>query len=465
MLYAEFPQAPCCAPIYSQGQHPAAIALRDGSMGVGVSGSGFLIFYVVGVMHALQVKRLRHAETPFILDTVQTLLDTLYMGANNYRAFYAAQKLGILKPSTAMAGDGTGLLITTASCSGLTYADMYKHSYLYWYDNLQSKVNGTNIGSQDQVWRKTLDKMLPQDVATKCSDSAWMPVPTTANTTATSALVHGFSSREELIDTAAASASQASYSAFSSTVAKPGLSITFEGRVPGSPIPCPPGVKYCVKITAIPNDPRWQASSKIPVTQSAAFKADIWPGLSGETVKYTPLQHLSWLVQPPPDKDVLEYFYKLGVKDGAFWASKTGMATAAQQLNDKVALSAAIRASSNSTSNGSTIELPDLTSMQLKQQQPPSAVMAPVMPDQNINSTISTILLAIAQNASVTTQSTTTAANPSATNNSSTDSSSSGGSTGAADGNIIKARISPGAITRNHAALHKVQVSFLKSGN
>lgn len=259
------------------------------------------------------------------------------------------QKLGIIDASTAMAADSSGTLLSTAMCSGSTAEDMYKYSTQYWYGVKSAKLAG--FGQRYYIYRKALNDMLPTDAASRCNNT-WISV-TALDKLKPNFLLHtGFRTRKDLIDIAVASAYLPFDNGKDFAVPAAAYAKVMEGYLL-DPIPCPPTVKYCIKISVMPNDPKWWGLKAFPPGVSQ-FKGDIWPGLAGRPIKYHPMRHLLWFYVPPKAMEVNDYYYNLGVEDATYWAHTTGMAQAASKHTSGSSLLKSDAAATISTINNAS---------------------------------------------------------------------------------------------------------------
>lgn len=193
------------APPYAMPTNSTSIAsvlANNGSIGVGFGGSGFLLFYYLGVWQTLQ-------------------------------------SVGILKPGhTRTAGSSGGAITSTSICSGFQLSAVYL--------DLLSLVNQCGppefcAQTLDQQLRSKLDQALPNDIHTKCSNVSFVQISVVNSTRGEDSgeLVGTYTSREDLINTTATSAYVPNWSGNTSYTIWRGQKAYDGGYT--NPLPCPPG--------------------------------------------------------------------------------------------------------------------------------------------------------------------------------------------------------------------------------
>ncbi|KAF6261671.1 hypothetical protein COO60DRAFT_1699722 [Scenedesmus sp. NREL 46B-D3] len=173
-------------------------------------------------------------------------------------------------------------------------------------------------------------------------------------------VVGNISSKGKLLDAVAASSYLPFWSGPSAVTSIKGLPAVYDGGF-SIPLPCPPGVTYCVKVTAnapVPRDateggqrPRLAGESTLELLMAARNASDrssgsflplnpealpvpanpdIYPGLSGPLNVTAQLWNSYGLVIP--DNSTLMYVYNQGRQDAAAWVRQHRLAQPSQVL-------------------------------------------------------------------------------------------------------------------------------------
>ncbi|KAI8473192.1 MAG: hypothetical protein J3K34DRAFT_519202 [Monoraphidium minutum] len=314
--------------------HPAITALQQGTLGVGFSGSGFLLFYFFGVL--------------------SHLLDA-----------------GVVSQRTPMAGSSGGAITALAAgCCGRQPSDLF--------DDMAATAEACRRERQcyhtlDAAVRRQLSETLPTDVAARCGGTGFVAVTRVAADGPDLPVVLGrdYIDRNDVIEAAAASSFLPFWSSPAPFTAVRGFD-AYDGGFT-SPLPCPPAavtnVTYCIRIQAQPYGtppsgiteqarPQHCCTALIPQAM-AQFRAlarfgagnatdgapapeldpqpaplppyvDIAPGKPGlSPLPFEPAIWSSFQITALPNASVARVIYDLGAADAEAWARDTGLAAAA----------------------------------------------------------------------------------------------------------------------------------------
>lgn len=318
------------ASVMSNKSSSTNVLLTNGTadLGVGFSGSGFLILYFTGVVAVLQ-------------------------------------KLGIVTNSTRLAGASGGSAVSAMSCAGVPGRTQYQAA-LPLAQRCRAASNCE--GYLDRGFNATLSAVVPSTAARDCSGRLWVSVTVArpGNETDINKLLGGnWSSRGEVISAVRLSSFIPSFSAPAATLQLPELEPAvgpagYDGGFTLN-LPCPPGVGYCIKVASSPPNPSTsgaagasravqqfneRASALVATSQGALLAAspatapylplnpvplptpapDIYPGLSGPLPVNSTVWG-SWSLNVPDDSS-LAAMYAQGAKDAAAWAVQQGLASA-----------------------------------------------------------------------------------------------------------------------------------------
>uniref|UniRef100_A0A383WI03 Patatin n=1 Tax=Tetradesmus obliquus TaxID=3088 RepID=A0A383WI03_TETOB len=300
---------------YANTTSPLA-AVQNHTLGVGFSGSGFLILYFTGVTAILQ-------------------------------------SLGIINNSTRLAGSSGGAITAAAICSNVPASSQQLAANF----NIAATCRPSFAcrGYLDKVVRNYTTELFPASVTEQCNRRLYVTVTEARpnNLTDPPQVVGNISSKGMLLDAVAASAYLPFWSGRSAVTTIDGLPAVYDGGF-SYPLPCPPGVTYCVKVTAnagvapsnsIGPRPRLAGDNTLqllmtarnasdsssarflplnPAALPAPANPDIYPGLSGPLNVSAAVWNSYGLVIP--DNDTLLSIYNQGRKDAAAWVLQHGLA-------------------------------------------------------------------------------------------------------------------------------------------
>jgi hypothetical protein len=309
------------AGLMGAGHNAAAVqAFNEGTIGFGLSGGGFVIFYLVGVVEALV-------------------------------------KLGIIVPGESKtAGASAGALTTVAMCSRLT-PDQLKETVTAVARACTRQ--GHCAGSLGYEVRKALDANLPPGSYKSCSGTGYISMSVGDIKRPTGLLVGNYSSDDDLKAAAIATSYIPLWSG-------PGIATEFRGQpaLDGyltDNLPCPKGVSYCVRVSLDPYDyptntipqymmyatvvlkdhdtsrrydkplPPISPRNKTDLEQAAAVAADAGVALQPNLFSKLPFSKDEWELMKfiPASPATQEYMMKLGYHDAKLWAERSGLAQAA----------------------------------------------------------------------------------------------------------------------------------------
>eukprot|EP00877_Chromochloris_zofingiensis_P010454 jgi/Chrzof1/5662/Cz16g10190.t1 len=207
--------------------------------------------------------------------------------------------------------------------------------------------------AQDAHVRHALDLALPKDNAyTKCSNVSFIQVSVVNSTGGEDSgeLVGPYTSREDLVNTTATSAYLPNWSGIPSYTIWRGQKAYDGGYT--NPLPCPPGVDYCIKVSVFYAPPNATQNYTAPPAASNATDQlkmevaqlltsvnrivtpvtvhptadalqtvpmpDIAPGMF-QPLPYSNSDWSSWALHPP-NVSIFQSIYQLGQQDAALWA-------------------------------------------------------------------------------------------------------------------------------------------------
>eukprot|EP00882_Tetradesmus_deserticola_P001342 GHRQ01001453.1.p1 GENE.GHRQ01001453.1~~GHRQ01001453.1.p1 ORF type:complete len:362 (+),score=85.62 GHRQ01001453.1:231-1316(+) len=297
----------------------ALMAMRNNTLGVGFSGSGFLILYFTGVTAVLQ-------------------------------------SLGIINNRTYLAGSSGGAVTAAATCSNVPAATRQLATNMDIAAACRPTVGCR--GSLDSVLRKSASALLPETVTEQCKRRLFTTFTEARrnNQTDLPQVLTNISSKGALLDAIAASSYLPYWSGPSAVTSLGRLPAVYDGGF-SYPLPCPPGVTYCVTVSsrapapANVSGPSAAGQSTLdllmagrngsdnssaaflplnPQTVPAPAHLDIYPGLSGRLNVTAQLWNTYGLVIP--DNSTLVYLYNQGRQDAAAWVRQHGLAQPAQVL-------------------------------------------------------------------------------------------------------------------------------------
>ena len=134
-------------------------ALQAGTLGFGLSGGGFLVYYLVGVVDALL-------------------------------------RLGIIVPGQSkIAGASAGALASTAVCSGLNGEQLKQRAFEF--ANM-CQVPGNCGGVLDDTVKQLLDRVATNDAYKKCSNMGYLSISTGSISSPKNMLVGTYTSNDDL---------------------------------------------------------------------------------------------------------------------------------------------------------------------------------------------------------------------------------------------------------------------------
>eukprot|EP00775_Hariotina_reticulata_P013202 gene13202-13333_t len=299
-------------------------AVKNITLGVGFSGSGFLIFYYTGVVAVIRA-------------------------------------LGVVNDKTKLAGASSGSIHSAAICSGLDYQQQFDAN-----SQLADFCRGKNAcqGYLGAAARNATNKVFPPDVVQRCEGRLTVAVTQAKPGTQpdVGVLISSFNSRDQLLDTVAGS-SWIPYFSGSQPVFITGDRAYYDGGFTIR-IPCPEGVSYCLRVGHWAKQPGTPLGES-PEVMTAAFNASnhmylallsafgergankassvylplnpilqpvispsIYPGLSGKW--NVPADQWNGMGLRVPDKATLVKVFDQGRADAAAWATQQpGLTTAA----------------------------------------------------------------------------------------------------------------------------------------
>eukprot|EP00775_Hariotina_reticulata_P011510 gene11510-11653_t len=289
-------------------------AVRNNTLGVGFSGSGFLAFYFMGIVAVLNA-------------------------------------LGVINDKTKLAGTSSGAIQSAVACSGLDYQQQFDASL-----ELANFCRARNVcqGYLGAAARNQTNRTLPRDVVRRCKGRLFVAVTQArpGDQPDVGVLISRFSSRTQLLDTISGSG-WIPYLSGPQPVWITGNRAYYDG-IFTIRIPCPKGVSYCLRVghwAKQPNTPLGES----PEVMTAAFNTSnyislaflsavggggansasrvylplnpilqpvispgIYPGLSGRW--NVPANIWNDLVLRIPDKPTLVKVFDQGRADAAAWA-------------------------------------------------------------------------------------------------------------------------------------------------
>ncbi|KAF8065656.1 KIN4A [Scenedesmus sp. PABB004] len=290
----------------------AAAGSAAGTLGVGFSGSGFLILYFTGVVASLQAAGALSAS------------------------------------STHVAGSSGGALTAAAVCAGVP-PERQRAANLALAARCRPSL--ACRGDLDRAVRGALDALLPADAAARCTGRLAVGLTLArARQRDVPLLATNFTSRAQLVDALAGSAYLPFWSGPNATTRFDGEPV-YDGGF-SLPLPCPPGVAVCVRVAASPpanaSAPHAKPAPGAPAGASSTLqllvagrnasgpdpllpldpivaptpRADIFPGLSGPLDR----SDAAWnaLGLAIPDDATLDMLFATGLRDGAAWARAAG---------------------------------------------------------------------------------------------------------------------------------------------
>ncbi|GBF87569.1 hypothetical protein Rsub_00280 [Raphidocelis subcapitata] len=281
--------------------HPAVQAWRSGTLDLGFSGSGFLLFYFLGVL--------------------QSLFD-----------------LGIASHSTRMAGSSGGALTAVGGgCGGVAPAVLLR--------DLTATAEACRAAEQcyhtlDAAVRARLDSTLPADAAARCSSRGFVAVTRADPTGPDEPLLLGerYHNKSDVVAAAAASSFLPYWSAPSpfTTVR------AFEAYDGGftAPLPCPPpegNSTYCA-IAQFRALSRYNTEGNVtspapeldPLPGPPPPEVDIAPGKPGlSPLPFPPATWDSFSLTSIPNATAARLIFDTGAADAAQWARAVGLEAAA----------------------------------------------------------------------------------------------------------------------------------------
>jgi hypothetical protein len=256
---------------------------------VGLSGSGFLGIYHVGVLHGLQLSK--------VMRTTKNVKVAGLSGGGQVAAF---------------------------SCSGAKIATILS----VFSANIEFCAADTPYycaGKVDALLKESFDLIVPKDGWQKCNGNLYLEITDPKNDTLQTppcTCLGGkniglmqYQSRDDLMQAMRATS-------FVSQWSTPGCYINFRGQgtcdggysVPSSFVPCPPHSKHCLKVTARTKE-GW----------GVGVVADIYPGMRG--VDTLPIPAAVWnagVFNPIIANSSRDAMFMLGQLDAKFWANKNG---------------------------------------------------------------------------------------------------------------------------------------------
>ena len=310
------------AGLVAAGHNAAAVeAFNAGTIGFGLSGGGFVIFYLVGVVDALV-------------------------------------KLGIIAPGeTKTAGASAGALTTVAMCSRLTSEQLK--------ETVRAVARactrpGNCAGSLASEVQKALDANVPPGAYKSCSRKGYISMSIGDIKHPSALLVGNYSSDDDLKAAALATSYIPLWSG-------PSLVTEFRGQpaMDGfltDNLPCPEGVSYCVRVSLDPYGysvntiPQYMMSATValkdyygerryskplpPITpraktdsleEAVAAAADAGLALQPNVYNKIPFTKDEWEMMRfiPASPATQDYLMKLGYEDARMWAERSGLAQAA----------------------------------------------------------------------------------------------------------------------------------------
>lgn len=299
-------------------ENPFSLAVRTNTLGAGFAGSGFLIFYFTGVTAILR-------------------------------------QLGIMTKTTRLAGASSGAINAAQACSDTPPQRAFE-------DNLDlvftCKPQRNCQGILDRALNATLSAKLAPDAGRLCAGRLWVSITVAKPDSQpdVNLLETQWASRQELASTLRLSSYLPGISAPSATLLladRAAIGAGYDGGFTRD-LPCPPGVKACVKVSANPLGGQGggdggleaavqqynQLASATPALQfdpntgpyiplnpvaTPTPAADIYPGISGPLpVNVTTWRSFSFGI---PDISTLKDIYDVGRRDAGFWAKQQGLAS------------------------------------------------------------------------------------------------------------------------------------------
>jgi hypothetical protein len=159
-------------------------------------------------------------------------------------AFYTLVELGIVDANTKVAGASAGALLSMAHCSG--------YSATQTLDVVQAlaaecRARANCQGSLGDAVTRKLQAMAPPDAHRRCSGRAFISISMGSIGSPTNLLASAFTSKADIVAAAAASSFIPVWSGAPTTTFRG--QPAFDGAFT-APQPCPPGVKYCIRIAS-----------------------------------------------------------------------------------------------------------------------------------------------------------------------------------------------------------------------
>jgi predicted acylesterase/phospholipase RssA len=159
-------------------------------------------------------------------------------------------ELGVIDANTKIAGASSGALVTLARCTG-TSADDFMTFVQQLSNECRSRTNCQ--GQLDAALRRKLQQTVSADAFRRCTGRATFSVSIGKLGGPTNLLVDSFTSTPDLLAAACASSFIPAWSGTTPHTMFRGQP-AFDGGFSNSQ-PCPPGVKYCIKIAS--RNPPW----------------------------------------------------------------------------------------------------------------------------------------------------------------------------------------------------------------
>eukprot|EP00879_Flechtneria_rotunda_P005584 GHRR01005878.1.p1 GENE.GHRR01005878.1~~GHRR01005878.1.p1 ORF type:complete len:317 (+),score=70.96 GHRR01005878.1:120-1070(+) len=282
-------------------------AFSNNTLGLGFSGSGFLLFYFIGVSSMLR-------------------------------------SLGVINNNTYLAGSSGGAITSTFTCAGVPGQQQFTEGR----NALACLRNNTCLGGLGYLARLYMNATLPPDAAIRCGNKLFLTVTqaTPRDVLDTTLLISNFTTNQQLVDASVASSYIPSFSGPTPVVYYKGIP-AYDGGFSYF-LPCPLGVTYCVTVSSraptnnIAAEMQFSAAELAfittgnatlapylplnPVLLRVPAKFDIYPGLSGPLADPTSWER--YTLTFPPNDTILMQWYDQGRQDAGAWAISSSLANA-----------------------------------------------------------------------------------------------------------------------------------------